>query len=140
MQNTVGLFFCILFIIVFTPFPFGESVIVGSDGNLEKNLQELKPDQASQPSDIVEFSNKKGVEVAFVSPMEGKVPQGFGNGSLNGKADNVVIQAAVHDQGTKTSTNNNPAINPTSPRIEPGTLFLFGIGLAGLAVVRLVKF
>lgn len=140
MQKTFGLFFCIIFIIVFTPFPFGESVIVGGDGILEKNLPDFKPDQASQPSDVVGFSNNKGVEVAFVSPMDGEVPQDLGNGSMKGRADNVEIQTAVHDQSTKTSTNDNPANNPTSPRIEPGTLFLFGIGLAGLAVVRLIKF
>lgn len=138
MQKTVGLFFCIIFTIVFTPLPFGDLVISGSEVIFDENLQDPAAGQGFQSTDIVKFSNV-GIEVAFISPMGAEDSQDFGNASMSGRSDNVVIRAAAHDQITKTSTNNNPINKPTSPRVEPGTLFLFGIGVAGLAVMRLRK-
>jgi hypothetical protein len=139
MQKTVGLFFCVIFTIVFTPLPFGNSVIGSSEVNLDENSQNSSAGHVSQIYDIVKLSKVEGVEIAFFSPMGSEAPQDFNNSSMNDRADNDVIQAAVNDQIIKTSTNNKPTINSNSPKVEPGTLFLFGIGIAGLAVMRLRK-
>ena len=77
--------------------------------------------------------------MASVTPVPNGIQDGLEIGPTHGTAHNVSIQAAAHDQTPSAAMIDKPTPNRPTANIEPGTLLLFGLGLAGLAVLSFTR-
>jgi hypothetical protein len=132
MKNVVGLLCGVIAIIAFTPAPYSETAIKNSvASNLVSNVSFGRA--MLKDTDFNQSASDDANDILIAS-MDKRIAadKNWSTNSVTDMADNKTT--AAH-KDTVLGSSGNQIKTPAEHVPEPGTMLIFGIGVAGLAVL-----